>query len=166
MNIFVLDSDPVKAARYHCNKHVVKMILESASMLAIPHDNPPCNKSKAWKNHPCTRWTVENTANYEWHCELAYNLCMEYTTRYHKRHKMQDVIEWYSNNLPLLPKVDCVNSYCLAMPDDCKSGDAIVSYRKYYMNYKAGFAKWPEGLIPYWWVFDTIIRNNRVSIFP
>ena len=30
MNIFYLDNDPTTAARYHCNKHVVKMILESA----------------------------------------------------------------------------------------------------------------------------------------
>ena len=37
MNIFVLDEDPVKAAEYHCNKHVVKMILESAQMLSTVH---------------------------------------------------------------------------------------------------------------------------------
>jgi hypothetical protein len=37
MNIFVLDKDPVKAAEYHCNKHVVKMILESAQMLCTAH---------------------------------------------------------------------------------------------------------------------------------
>ena len=29
MNIFILDEDPKKAAEYHCDKHVVKMILES-----------------------------------------------------------------------------------------------------------------------------------------
>lgn len=33
MNIFVLDWNPKKAARYHCDKHVVKMILESAQIL-------------------------------------------------------------------------------------------------------------------------------------
>ena len=37
MNIFVLDEDPVKAAEYHCNKHVCKMILESAQMLCTTH---------------------------------------------------------------------------------------------------------------------------------
>ena len=37
MNIFVLDLDPQKAAEYHCNKHVVKMILESAQMLCTAH---------------------------------------------------------------------------------------------------------------------------------
>ena len=37
MNIFVLDENPAKAAEYHCNKHVVKMILESTQMLSSAH---------------------------------------------------------------------------------------------------------------------------------
>jgi hypothetical protein len=37
MNIFVLDEEPVKAAEYHCNKHVVKMILEAGQMLCGAH---------------------------------------------------------------------------------------------------------------------------------
>lgn len=37
MNIFVLDEDPQKAAEYHCNKHVVKMILEAGQMLCAAH---------------------------------------------------------------------------------------------------------------------------------
>ena len=35
MNIFVLDYNPQVAADYHCAKHFVKMILESAQMLQI-----------------------------------------------------------------------------------------------------------------------------------
>ena len=37
MNRFVLDQDPLKAAAYHCDKHVVKMILEEAQMLSTAH---------------------------------------------------------------------------------------------------------------------------------
>ena len=37
MNIFYLHSDPVKAAQIQYNKHVVKMILESAQMLCTAH---------------------------------------------------------------------------------------------------------------------------------
>lgn len=37
MNIFVLDKNPQKAAEYHCNKHVVKMILEAGQMLCAAH---------------------------------------------------------------------------------------------------------------------------------
>lgn len=37
MNIFILDDSPRKAAEYHCNKHVVKMILECGQMLCAAH---------------------------------------------------------------------------------------------------------------------------------
>ena len=37
MNIFVLDNDPIKAAEYSCDKHVVKMIVESCQMLSSAH---------------------------------------------------------------------------------------------------------------------------------
>ena len=37
MNIFVLHQDPVVAAQMQCNKHVVKMIVESAQMLSTAH---------------------------------------------------------------------------------------------------------------------------------
>ena len=37
MNIFYLDSDPTKCAKYHNNKHVVKMILETAQLLCGAH---------------------------------------------------------------------------------------------------------------------------------
>lgn len=34
VNIFMLDHDPVKAARWHADRHVVKMILETAQLLS------------------------------------------------------------------------------------------------------------------------------------
>ena len=37
MNIFYLDSDPIIAAQMQCDKHVVKMIVESAQMLSTAH---------------------------------------------------------------------------------------------------------------------------------
>ena len=37
MNIFVVDDCPEKSARSLCDKHVVKMILESAQMMSTTH---------------------------------------------------------------------------------------------------------------------------------
>ena len=37
MNIFVLDKDPKISAEMMCDKHVVKMIVESAQMLSTVH---------------------------------------------------------------------------------------------------------------------------------
>jgi len=44
MNIFVLDYNPKKAAEYHCDKHVVKMILETLLKFDIF-----INKRRIWK---------------------------------------------------------------------------------------------------------------------
>lgn len=45
MNIFVLDQNPVIAARDHCDKHVVKMILEYGQMLSTAHRLLDCKMS-------------------------------------------------------------------------------------------------------------------------
>ena len=37
MNIFYIDKDPVQAAEWMVDKHVVKMILESAQLLCTAH---------------------------------------------------------------------------------------------------------------------------------
>lgn len=59
MNIFYLDRDIVKCAQYHCDKHVNKMILEGAQLLASAHHtaNPeaeliPGMYRLTHKNHP------------------------------------------------------------------------------------------------------------------
>ena len=37
MNIFILDENIEKCAQYHCDKHIIKMILESAQLLCTAH---------------------------------------------------------------------------------------------------------------------------------
>ena len=37
MNIFYLDTRPKEAAMMHCDKHCVKMILETAQLLSTAH---------------------------------------------------------------------------------------------------------------------------------
>ena len=73
MNIFAVDTDPIQAARMLPDKHVTKMILETAQMLSIvfsPHywdigkvmkkDGTPFKTEKgAFKNHPCTQWAAQ-----------------------------------------------------------------------------------------------------------
>ena len=59
MNIFYLDRDPVKAAQVQYNKHVVKMILESAQMLCTAHryyGNENVPYKSAHINHPSSIW--------------------------------------------------------------------------------------------------------------
>lgn len=165
MNIFVLDYDPRKCAQMHCDKHVVKMILETAQLLCgvhhmapqVPHkyrtssDQVPYKLSH--KNHPCAIWARECYENYVWLCDLGIFLCEEYTYRYGKRHKSQDVIEWCMTNKPNLIDNGDLTDFRLAMPDECKvPGKATESYRKYYIMYKKDFAKWTTRDVPSWFI--------------
>jgi len=104
MNIFLLDYDVKKCAQSHVDKHVVKMILETAQLLCGVHwitDSQSAAPYKlSHKNHPCSIWTRESLSNYLYLCELGLELCYEYTYRYGKRHKSQDVIEWCIVNKP------------------------------------------------------------------
>ena len=60
MNIFVLHQNPQTAAEMMCDKHVVKMILETAQMMctvvaSYDHDTP---YRPTHSKHPCTIWLV------------------------------------------------------------------------------------------------------------
>jgi len=83
MNIFYLDHNPVLCAQYHCDAHVVKMILESAQLLSTAHretDSPYadfCYKS-THKNHPSAIWVRESTDHYSWLFELFKELSNEF----------------------------------------------------------------------------------------
>ncbi|HAW80963.1 MAG TPA: hypothetical protein DCX27_15355, partial [Balneola sp.] len=94
MNIFVLDKNPNEAARQACDKHVVKMILESAQMLCSVHPEGTAPYKRSFYNHPCTKWVRETDKNYDWLVDHALALCSEYTKRYGKTHKSEEIIQW------------------------------------------------------------------------
>jgi hypothetical protein len=154
MNIFFLDWDVKKCAQYHCDKHVVKMILETAQLLCSAHhmvsvENTGIPYKLAHKNHPCSIWVRESLSNYLYLCELGLELCEEYTYRYGKKHKSQQVIEWcIDNKIKLIDKG--LTEPPRAMPIECKVGSVIDSYRKYYMEHKRSFSKWKNREVPEW----------------
>jgi hypothetical protein len=152
MNIFFLDFDVKKCAEYHCDKHVVKMILETAQLLCSAHHvtggSAPYKLSH--KNHPCSIWTRKSLSNYL--CELGLELSKEYTYRYGKRHKSQDVIEWCLINKPNIPDIGFTEP-AMAMPDEYKVKSVVESYRNYYMGAKSGFAVWKNREKPFWFDF-------------
>ena len=153
MNIFKLDESPVVSAKYACDKHVVKMILESAQMLCAVHPEGTAPYKRSFYNHPCTKWVRESARNYEWLLLHAYALCEEYTRRYGKVHKTEAVIEWCDNHRPELPNTERTKQPT-CMPDYCKTESVVESYRKYYINEKAKFAKWKDGNIPSWFLVE------------
>lgn len=154
MNIFVLDLDTKKCARYHNNKHTVKMILEYSQLLCGVHwvtgGEAPYKLSH--KNHPCSIWARECIENYIWLGDLALDLCHEYTHRYGRRHKSQDVIEWCMINLPNIRENGDLTPFALAMNDEYKDIDPVKSYRNYYMGAKLKLANWKDRETPEWFL--------------
>ncbi len=151
MNIFFLDSDPKKCAEYHNDKHVVKMILETAQLLCGVHwaigGEAPYKLSH--KNHPCSIWVRSSLENYLWLCELGLELCEEYSYRYSKKHKSQQIIEWCVVNKPQIPDVP-FKEPPRAMPNVFKVEDVTQSYRNYYIGAKKDFCKWKNRQTPLW----------------
>ena len=153
MNIFVLDKDPKIAATMLCDKHVVKMIVETAQMLCTVARNrgymgAPYRSTH--KNHPCTKWAEESGANWDWLIAHGLEMCAEYTRRYGRIHKTQSVIEW-CKNIPTKPSGSKLTPFKLAMPQQYKCTDPVKSYRNYYIGEKAKFAKWKTSP-PTWWL--------------
>jgi hypothetical protein len=154
MNIFFLDNDVKKCAEYHCDKHVVKMILETAQLLCgvhhvTAHDTAHVPYKLSHKNHPCSIWTRESLSNYHLLCELGLELCKEYTHRYEKRHKSQDVIEWCMVHKPNISDIGLTEP-AKAMPDEYKTNSVVESYRNYYVGAKLDFATWKKREKPFW----------------
>ena len=157
MNIFYLHEDPQEASEMMCDKHNVKMILESAQMLSTAHrvvdgdefaDEVGLYRA-THKNHPSAVWTRETDENYYWHFDLFQAMLNEYTFRYGKLHKCMDL--FYP--LGTAPKNIIRGGFTpppLCMPDEYKGDDTVEAYRKYYMGEKAGFAKWKARETPEW----------------
>ena len=120
MNIFMLSKDPKEAARYHYNKHVVKMILECAQLLSTAHrvldgkkmitESKTGRKQTVYKldifdereeklykanhvNHPSAIWTRQCSANYGYVYALYLALIQEYKNRYPNMKKGKEIVD-------------------------------------------------------------------------
>lgn len=179
MNIFYLNTNPVICAQEHCDKHVVKMILEYAQLLStakrvldgkeIIEISAAGRKLKRWKldseldnviyksthiNHPCNIWTRYSFDNYSFLVRLLEELCAEYTHRYGKVHLVErkELPGIFRLHTPKFINSGWTNPP-LAMPDECKINDnPVLSYQKFYRKEKAYFAKWSKREIPSWFI--------------
>lgn len=143
MNIFVLDYNPEIAATYQKDKHVIKMILETAQLLCSVSwkYNFPAPYEVTHKNHPCTLWAGESEDNWNWLVAHGLALSAEYTKRYNKIHKSELIIRQmkdYGGH----STVKGLTPFAQAMPDEYKCSDAVEAYRKYYIGKKLERATW------------------------
>ena len=155
MNIFFTDEDPIKAAQSLCDKHVVKMVLESAQILCsvinVINNEQIAPYRTTHKNHPCVKWAMLSPQNFDWLHRHAMALCKEYTFRYDKRHKSQNVIEWCGNNR-VTKLLSDFTSPAQAMPDEYKHSNPVIAYRQYYIQDKMKNidCRWTKRKQPKW----------------
>jgi len=153
VNIFILDRDPARAAIWHHDRHVGKMILESAQMLStvarergLSH---PLMYRSTHAGHPCTRWLVNRPGAIAWVHDLCLALYLEHRHRFGTGHKSALV----AVELAKLLAPGCVPSLegaAQAMPAEFKCADPVLAYRRYYRAAKVSHARWTRRPTPPW----------------
>ena len=143
MNIFYLHKDPREAAKLQYNKHVVKMILESAQMLCTAHhcygdkwqkENVPYKQ--AHLNHPSTVWARRSKATYMWLFKHMMGLGYEYWLRYGKQHLSISKCSMFLSKPPVHIQGEEFTQPPQAMPDEYKDPCSIQAYWNYYIGEK------------------------------
>jgi hypothetical protein len=142
MNIFYLDRDPKISAQAMTDKHVVKMIVESAQLLSTAHHilDKEFAMRKIYKsthaNHPSAVWVRESLHHYRWLFDHFLHLCDEYTIRYKKRHKTDKELSELLSFLPQNIKDNGFTQPPQAMPPIYHNENSVYAYRQYYLSEK------------------------------
>jgi hypothetical protein len=192
MNIFYVNSDPEVAARNMVDRHVVKMILETAQLLSTAHrvidgeeyvgQSQSGRKAKRWRlsgnvdaimyaathiNHPSAVWVRENSANYNWLYDHLLALGREYTHRYGRTHltidKLKDILEDAPENIE--------QSNVMTKMPSCMdkqyiiSLDPIINYRNYYNYGKTDLLRWSNRTPPQWIDGTVIVTAGKKQIY-
>jgi hypothetical protein len=158
MNLFILSLIQKEIAEYMMDKHVSKILLEAVQMLCSakrildPEDeiNEKIYKL-AHKNHPVTIWCRKSKENFLWTLNLIEELHNEWKFRYNhsesKNHKSYLIAQLLKENMPNDDKFEYerLTPFALAMPDEYKTDDPVLSYRNYYMSEeKQKIASWKK----------------------
>lgn len=173
MNIFALeyiiddginkDIDWVKSAESLDNMRVVKMILESCQLLstALHVNGVQGTKYKPTHiNHPSTKWVSESSANFESLIIHTRSMLTEYSLRFGKIHKCEEVlrlniIPLFINNRHLFP-MSQPTPLKMAMPIEYQiEDDPVLSYRNYYVTKEK--MRYPAGKEPSWF-----LKNRKI----
>jgi len=167
MNIFYLSKKTSRCARWHCDKHVVKMILETAQLLYTAHwvlDVTPDFSSAPSRlsgeagympirnvKHPSALWARSGLLQYMWLCDLGMALCVEFRHRFSGRaHACEEHIFWlYAHPPAAIPRIPWTQPP-QAMPPELRRADSVVAYREYYRKNKAHLLTFTGRARPHW----------------
>lgn len=160
MNIFFLDYSPETSAKAMTDKHIVKMILESAQMLCTAHRvldgyptiftndkgrkitrySHPSKEEELYKsayvNHQTNVWVRQTSSNYNWLYRHFLALNIEYRLRYKRTHSSWDRLAYLLSQFPKNITHQEMTPIYRAMPNVYKTECPIESYRNYYISEK------------------------------
>jgi hypothetical protein len=174
------------------DRHVVKMILETAQLLSTAHrvidgeeyvgQSQSGRKAKRWRlsgnvdaimyaathiNHPSAVWVRENSANYDWLYDHLLALGREYTYRYGRTHltidKLKDILKDSPQNIK--------QSNVMTKMPSCMdkqyivSLDPITNYRNYYNYGKTDLLRWSNRPPPQWIDGTIIMTDGKKQIY-
>ena len=184
MNIFYLHEDPIQNAKWHIDKHIVKMPIEYAQLMSTAHrlldgemylgKTAIGRNIKRWKlhderedilykashiNHPSAIWVRESIENYFEMYKLYMAVLAEFTNRYGKVHgssKPSIALIRPPSNIPMVKGTQLPQ----CMPEICKvKNNPILAYRNYYIVEKNSFASWKNREIPEWFQTKDIMTT-------
>jgi len=164
------------AAQALVDKHVVKMILESAQLLSTAHrvldgqeiegKSATGRKARRWIlpdarddvmyaathiNHPSAVWCRTSVRNYDWLVDHFYALMREYNHRYNKTHKCYGELSYMLQSPPHNLKAWEWTEMPSCMAEEyIISKDPIINYRNYYREGKKNLHKWTNRQPPEW----------------
>ena len=175
MNIFLLDTYIEKSLQYHCDKHVVKMVLEYAQILSTCHHELDGISSSilneiykpTQKNHPSVVWARAHESHYDTLYEMFRLSLQEYTHRYGKTHKTGQLLELLKSpphricTEGKVYKVGTTKFHTLppqSMTEECRKtpssptdlDSVIEAYRKYYLIEKKHLLAYRNRNFPKW----------------
>ena len=182
MNIFYLHENPIQNAKWHIDKHIVKMPIEYAQLMSTAHrlldgemylgKTAIGRNIKRWRlhderedilykashiNHPSAIWVRESIENYFQMYKLYMAVLAEFTNRYGKVHgssKPSIALIRPPSNIPMVKGTQLPQ----CMPEMCKvKNNPILAYRNYYIVEKNSFASWKNREIPEWFQTKDII---------
>lgn len=163
MNIFCLDKDPIQSAKWLCDQHCNKMVLESAQMVAncfsqevlesAPKTkNGTTRKYSYWK-HPCSIWARETVGNLSWLLNHSLAMEVERLDRGFNPHFSAEFLHWAFENIKKSENDTSLEQtpFAIAISDTMKcrqeptfeSSDEVGKYRLYYKLDKP-FATWKK----------------------
>jgi hypothetical protein len=164
VNFFYLDKDPIKCAKYYCNKHVLKIPIEIAQILSKIHHEleTGIDYCKIYKNSQVVKntlgpycWIKQSYDNYIWTSKLGLALINEYKLRYNKdTHKSEPILQYLADNPPKLPKIGITRFIGTNKYDMFQyiSNDPITCARYNYAEMKCKNDKWNIHGPPNWYI--------------